>query len=52
MCCKNCKDRRLGCHGKCEKYNAYRVEKEREKDARRRDIYFPIYLSQSRTVKI
>lgn len=24
--CKDCPDRVVGCHGKCEKYKAYRVE--------------------------
>lgn len=24
--CKDCPDRVVGCHGKCEKYQAYRVE--------------------------
>ena len=24
--CKDCTDRALGCHGRCEKYKAYRVE--------------------------
>ena len=22
--CKNCTDRQMGCHGKCERYKAYR----------------------------
>ena len=42
--CKDCADREVGCHGKCEKYKAYRHELEhvkqiygkraRERDAR------------------
>ena len=24
--CKDCLDRSVGCHGKCEKYKAYRVK--------------------------
>lgn len=24
--CKDCTDRAMGCHGKCDKYKAYRVE--------------------------
>ena len=24
--CKDCTDRSVGCHGKCEKYQAYRVK--------------------------
>ena len=24
--CKDCPDRTVGCHGKCEKYEAYRVK--------------------------
>ena len=26
--CKNCPDRRTGCHGECEQYLAYRAERE------------------------
>lgn len=27
--CKDCKDRVLGCHSTCEKYNAFKKEKEK-----------------------
>ena len=32
--CKDCPDRVVGCHGKCEKYKAYRVEVEKLYEAR------------------
>lgn len=28
--CKNCGDRFIGCHGKCEKYKAWRAEYDEE----------------------
>lgn len=36
--CRNCKDRVLGCHDKCERYSAYRkrLDEIREKDKERR----------------
>lgn len=27
--CRDCKDRSLGCHGRCKKYRAYETEKKR-----------------------
>ena len=32
--CKDCTDREVGCHGKCEKYATYRAELERSKAIR------------------
>ncbi|MCR4886288.1 MAG: hypothetical protein K5919_05170 [Clostridiales bacterium] len=34
--CKGCEDRRLGCHGKCEKYRAWRAGMDQA--ARRRQL--------------
>ena len=34
--CKGCEDRRLGCHGKCEKYRAWRAGMDEE--ARRKRL--------------
>lgn len=28
--CKDCPDRILGCHGRCERYKAFRAEREKE----------------------
>ena len=33
--CKDCQNRKIGCHGECTKYADYRVENEKEKQARR-----------------
>jgi hypothetical protein len=27
-CCKDCADRRIGCHSRCERYKAFRKERE------------------------
>jgi hypothetical protein len=32
--CKDCSDRQLGCHGQCERYQAFRAKKEREAQKR------------------
>lgn len=32
--CKDCTDRAVGCHGKCEKYQAYRLEVDKLRMAR------------------
>ena len=39
--CKDCKDRRLGCHSRCEKYLAFAKECEdvRNKKAKHKTIY-------------
>ena len=31
--CKNCSERQLGCHGKCEKYAAWKTERDKAKNA-------------------
>ena len=36
MPCKDCTDRHIGCHSKCEKYQAFR--KQRDKENRERLI--------------
>lgn len=36
--CKDCGDRAIGCHGKCERYSSYRAEAEEEKKTRRKII--------------
>ena len=40
--CKNCQDRELGCHGKCEKYISFCNENEKIKQMRfkeQEDLY-------------
>ena len=29
--CKNCKERAMGCHGKCEKYQMWKSEHDKQK---------------------
>lgn len=31
-CCYECKDRKVGCHGTCEKYKTWRKEFEKQRD--------------------
>ena len=33
--CKDCPDREVGCHSTCEKYKAFRAEKDREIEERK-----------------
>ena len=33
--CKDCENRKVGCHGNCQKYAAYQRENEKKKQARR-----------------
>lgn len=35
--CKDCDDREAGCHGRCERYAAFRVEIETGKEEERRE---------------
>lgn len=35
--CKNCKDRYVGCHSKCEKYKEYAAECEVIREKRRKE---------------
>ena len=39
--CKECTDRESGCHGRCEKYKAYKAATEelREQQKRNQDVY-------------
>lgn len=30
--CKDCKERELGCHSKCEKYLAFKLERDKEQE--------------------
>ena len=48
--CKNCQDRYVGCHDKCEHYKAYKkyIEEKKEKEhiARLREHYTAQYYRQ------
>lgn len=33
--CKDCQNRKIGCHGECTKYADYKTENEKKKQARR-----------------
>lgn len=35
--CKNCPDREIGCHSKCNKYSQFRKERDEELDRKRRE---------------
>lgn len=35
-CCKDCRERAIGCHGACERYREYKARLEAEKAARRK----------------
>lgn len=54
--CKDCHDRVVGCHGKCEKYSAYRVEVDKLYIARAESIkaHDPLYgyIRASRTKQL
>lgn len=41
--CKGCKDRKLGCHGKCDRYKKYRQAKDKENEKHRQDSLFYDY---------
>lgn len=36
-CCLNCKDREVGCHGKCERYQEERRLADEDRDMRYKD---------------
>ena len=47
--CRDCTDRELGCHGKCERYMAYREElnaqtRERKADEKRNSMLNDFYV--------
>ena len=35
--CKDCKDRELGCHGKCERYQSWANDRERVRETERKE---------------
>lgn len=48
--CKGCTDRVLGCHGKCDRYKAYRarIDSANEKKRRENDIEDAVYAGKER----
>lgn len=45
--CKDCPDRETGCHGKCEKYAAFRAECDAQAEERKNDREYNEYLSST-----
>lgn len=46
-CCKDCKDRKVGCHGECERYNEQRqIQIEVNKQRRRERLAHSIIIEQ------
>jgi len=43
--CKNCPDRQAGCHGKCEKYAAFRAKVDAIAEERKFDREYNEYLA-------
>lgn len=37
--CKDCEDRQVGCHAKCEKYRLYKQELDGLKKSDKQDVY-------------
>ena len=36
--CKGCQDRRVGCHGECEKYQTFRAENQKRLEQRQKEL--------------
>lgn len=47
--CKDCENRQFGCHGKCEKYAAFRAKKEQEAKKRAEDGQLTDLMSRAKT---
>ena len=49
-CCKDCDERYIGCHGKCERYIVEKEEHQRQKDQERKKDEARLYKAEwSRT---
>ena len=46
--CYGCPDRAVGCHDRCERYQAYRAEMERVYQARREIAQVGFYVSEQK----
>lgn len=49
--CRNCKDRKLGCHTDCSKYKEWRIEREHFKDSIKYDYRASYGWSYTRSKK-
>lgn len=48
MCpCKDCEDREIGCHSKCEKYKKFRDDVDASNEARRKETFAESYRIKS-----
>lgn len=47
--CKNCGDRFIGCHGKCEKYKAWRAEYDEINKKRNLDILLDRHFKETKS---
>ena len=50
-CCKNCKDRIVGCHSICEKYIKEKEEIERVREQHARDIDSKVIYTKTRRLR-
>ena len=49
MCpCKDCEVRTVGCHAKCESYNAFRKDREKKAEARHKARQIDMYMRDHR----
>lgn len=48
--CRDCVDRKVGCHAECERYAAYKAELRAEREAKRKDEdrWFDDYLAAAK----
>lgn len=51
--CRNCKDRKLGCHSECERYKVWQAENEKIKSERRKatESYYPLSIRKRKNEK-
>ena len=46
--CNNCSDRHIGCHGGCERYLAYKTERDRLLDEQHKNSQVNLDIAQTR----
>ena len=46
--CKGCETRTVGCHAKCESYNAFRKDREKKTEARQKARQIDMYMRDHR----
>ena len=50
-CCKDCEDRKIGCHGSCDRYKEYRKFYDNVRDIKRKKKIVDNYVFDSVTKK-